>query len=164
MDKPYLYLYENNRPIIFTILANLILAFSIITLLNTPFFSLILGIGTSGFLLRKCGIELSFTVNKYRYITSYGPQLFGEWLPLPELNYVSVFKQKMSGKLYGQSGNAINQEFYLIEVKLVTKSNQTHVVLVSREVEEALNFAHQLSEKLGIRIWDATELEGKFIN
>lgn len=164
MENNYLYFYENQRPITFTILAYVILFYSLISLINTPLFSFFLALGATGFLSYKRGIEINFLSNEYRNVKAFGPQFLGSWSPLPPLNYISVFKQKLAGKIYGRSGNAISQEMDIIEVKLVTNQNKTISLFATKNEQEAFDVAKSLSEKLALRIWDATEREGKFIN
>lgn len=162
-EHTHIYFYKNHKPAMLKWLSYLVLFVSLLRIVDTPIFSILLGLASSGILIYKRGIEVNFNTKQYRYFTTFGPQVLGAWVPLPDLKYLSVFKTQLVGKIYGRSGTAVSQQVALTEVNLVAQNNKIITVYVANTTEEAFEQAQHIAQQLGLRIWDATTREGKFV-
>ncbi|MCB9187216.1 MAG: hypothetical protein H6601_10820 [Flavobacteriales bacterium] len=137
--------------------------FSIGGLVTTPVFGIVLAIGAGGLLMYQSGIEVNYNERTYRLITAFGPQGFGTWEPLPPINCVSVFKTQLVSSTYGRSNASVTTREEVIQVNLATEQNQRIRLFETDNIEEAFAFAKKVSEKLDLKVWDATTREGHWV-
>lgn len=159
----YKYLYKRDKPVFIKILGSLVAAFAIIRIANTPVFSVIMGLGSIGLFSYQTGIEINFKNKMHRLISSFGPVNLGDWQPLPRLKYVSIFRVNLVSTVTGRSGASITQKEGVIQVNLITEQNKKLRLLETEDLDEALQFAKELSPKLNLKIWDAMEKKGKWL-
>jgi hypothetical protein len=115
------------------------------------------------FLLYQTGIEINFQQKTYRYITSFGIYDFGNWVDLPELKLISVFKLNISSSFFSRSGRSTTKNDIVIQVNLVSHDNKRIKLLESKNVNEAFAYANELIPLLNLKVWDATDKEGKWV-
>ncbi len=129
-------------------------------LFNNIFILVISGIGV--FLLLQQGSEIDLTSKKYRKIYSVLGIHFGRWKPLPELEYVSVFKTKENKRVQslGASANMSNE---IYKLNLFYNRNRKIQAYKTAGLDDAFNVARQISEILNIDILDATERTSKWL-
>lgn len=87
----------------------------------------------------------------------------GKWRSLPELKCLSVFKTKLVSRTYGRSNASITTEESVVQVNLVSESNERIKLLEVENLDEAVVFAKDWSKKLDTRVWDAADREGKWL-
>ncbi len=158
----YQYLYKRDKPMSMKIMGIIVALFSFGCLAYNPIFGVVLVLAAGGLLSYQSGIEVNFDERKYRLITALGTQGFGEWQQLPELKCVSVFKTKLTSKTYGRSNASVTTTESVIQVNLATDQNKRIRLLETEDAEEAFAFAKEVSAKLNLRIWDASEKEGSW--
>ena len=165
LDKDnYRFIYKREKPTSIKVMGILAALFSLGGLAYTPVFSAAMALAAAGLFLYQSGIEINFSQRKYRLITAFGSQGFGNWEALPELKCVSVFKTKFSSKTYGRSNASITTTQHLVQVNLVTAENKRLLCFESESKEESFGFAKKLAARLDEKIWDATEQEGKWLD
>lgn len=162
-NEIYHYLYKRDKPFIVKLLAYILGLIALINLLNTPLYSVVMVVGSAGILTFYNGIELDFKNQTYRNINSVGTMGFGEWIPFPDFQYVSVFAVNLVSSVYGRSGASVTQKQGVFQVNLITKQNKRIRVLETENIEEAFQFAKEIAPKLNLKIWDATTKEANWL-
>lgn len=160
----YRYLYKRDKPIIVNILGTIVAAIALLKIFGEPLIGLLLGIGAGGIFVYESGIEIDFKNNKYRLINSFGLLSFGEWITLPPIDYVSIFRVNLVSAAYGRSGAKVTQKQNVIQVNLITPKNKRLRIYETKEPEQAFKFANEIANSLELKIYDATNKEGKWID
>ena len=115
---------------------------------------LIAGIGVFSY---QTGLEFNFQANAYRSLTSFGPQKFGNWEKLPEIEYISVFKTTITHSVTSMTGNPTYQSSKVVQVNLIYNGRQKLLIYQGKNLEKAFGIAKSISNELNIDIWDATK-------
>ena len=113
--------------------------FSIGGLASTPVFGIVMLLAAGGLISYQSGIEVDIVSKRYRYITSFGAVGFGEWLALPELKCVSVFKTKLISRTYGRSNASFTSKQEVVQVNLVSARNERFKLLEVENLDEAIS-------------------------
>ncbi|NRD19040.1 hypothetical protein HNV08_03190 [Winogradskyella eckloniae] len=114
------------------------------------------------YLLIQDGVELNFEARTYRRTKSFFGLAFGKWQPLPDIDYVSVFKTTETTTVWAASASA-NISNAVVKVNLFYHTNQKIEVYTTRHEEEAFSKAKQIASILDIDILDATTKQSKWI-
>ncbi|HHC79340.1 MAG TPA: hypothetical protein ENK46_05620 [Flavobacteriia bacterium] len=87
-----------------------------------------------------------FNLENHTYKNEYsvGSIRFGKWRPLPEIKYVSFFKQPLKN------------EDYIFEINLWYKKNKHFNVYRNDDYEPTLEMGFYIADKLNVRLLDAT--------
>jgi hypothetical protein len=109
------------------------LVFSIMTFANGLFFSIV----------RDCIFDLQKERYKIQY--SVGPIRVGKWKGLPEIEYISVFRQLLT------NGN------YVFETNLWYAQNRHFKIYENLERTPAFEMGKEVAEILKVNLLDATE-------
>ena len=163
MTDIYKFIYKRDKPFSMKILSLLFLVVALVRISHTPVFSIIVGIGSIGLLGYQSGIEVDFQNKKYRLITIFGPQSFGDWKPLPPLKYISVFKAKIITSMTTPRNITVSQKGDIIQVNLISDKNKVIRLFYTEDVNEAFEFANQTAPKLQLKIWNATVKPAKWL-
>lgn len=158
----YRFLYTRDKPKALKLAGIIMALFSIGGLAYTPVFGVIMALGAGGLLMWQSGIEVNLEDGKYRLINSFGPVGVGDWDNLPPLKCVSVFKTNLVSNTYSRTGMAVTNRESVIQVNLATESNQRIRLYDSDEIDDAFEFAIDLSKQLDLKIWDATTRDQKW--
>lgn len=147
-------------------LMKMIFGFSIFTLGTLiALFYAINGLILSGiglFLIHKEGIEVNLGTKSYRSLISFGGIHFGKWKPLPNLDYVSVFKTTENVRVRAVTAEAnLNNEVY--KINLFYNRNKHITAYKTEEVEDALKVGIEISKTLKIDVLDATTPNQKWL-
>lgn len=164
MIDNYVYIYKRDKPFLFKLIAFIIAAFALLRLMNTPIFSFVLGLASTLIFVYQTGIEIDFNNKKYRLTTTFGPQVFGEWLDLPEIQYISFFKTNIVSTATGYSNTSISHSQEVIQVNLIVGNNKILRMLEVNNQNEAYELAKFYALKLKVDIYDATVRPAKWIN
>lgn len=82
----------------------------------------------------------------------------GGWLPLPEIEYISVFSAKIRSTFRSRWGNETNIMLKEIQVNFIHGKNKVIKAYKAEEKDDAIAVAKQFSVALGgKRILDATQ-------
>ncbi len=108
------------------------------------------------------GIELKLDDKKYRKIYSVLDINLGVWKPLPEIEYVSVFKTIKKSRARVIAAEA-NLGFQVYKVNLFYKKNKHLETFVAEDIDDAFKVAKQIALALDIDVLDATEVEKKWL-
>ncbi len=158
----YQFLYTRDKPKALKLAGIIMALFSIAGLVYTPVFGVLMVLGAGGLLTWQSGIEVSMKDRKYRLINSFGPLVVGDWGDLPPLKCVSVFKTNLVSNTYSRTGMAVTNREAVIQVNLATESNQRIRLYDANKVDDAFEFATDLSRELKLKIWDATTRDQKW--
>ncbi len=102
------------------------------------------------------GLEIDFENNRYREGRIAGKVCTGKWQPLPNVKYISVFKANVVSRVSGRSGAGVSSNERVIKVNLIHGKNGRLTVYQTPEKEDAFEKACLISEKLNLKILDAT--------
>lgn len=164
MIENYTYIYKRDKPFLFKLIAFIVAAFALFRIMNTPIFSFILGLASTLIFVYQTGIEIDFNNKKYRLITTFGPQVFGEWLDLPEIEYISFFKTNLVSSATGISNTSISYSQEVFQVNLIVGNNKILRMFELNNKNESYDFAKFYALKLKVDIYDATVRPAKWIN
>ncbi|MUU78495.1 hypothetical protein [Winogradskyella endarachnes] len=117
---------------------------------------------TGIYLLIQDGVELNFKQNTYRRTKSFFGLSFGKWQPLPDIDYVSVFKTTETTTVWAASASA-NVSSAIVKVNLFYNTNQKIEIYDTKDVDEAFTKAKQIASVLQIDVLDATSRETKWL-
>jgi len=159
----YSYLYRRDKPFAIKFIGLMLAIFALIRIAWTPLFSIILGIGAFGLIAYESGIQLNLQNNTFRFINTIGSMTFGKWQPLPNLKYISVFKVNLVSRIEGRSGASVSDKQIVIQVNLITDKNIRLRLFETNDKEKAMVFAKELAPQLHLRVWDATQNDGHWV-
>ncbi|NRB84488.1 MAG: hypothetical protein HRU49_12045 [Winogradskyella sp.] len=154
------FIFKKKLPIWKLILGVLALIVGIVSIFTTLKGFVIIGMGV--FFLLVEGSEFNFTNRSYRTIKSFLGLNFGKWGPLPNIEYVSVFKTTETTTIRERSAEA-NVKNNIIKLNLFYDTNQKIEVYVTYDIEDDFKKAHELASLLNVDILDATERESKWL-
>ncbi|MBT8244604.1 MAG: hypothetical protein HKP48_05120 [Winogradskyella sp.] len=138
----------------------LLLAVGIYSLFSNFRGFIIIGLGV--FMLLIEGSEFDFTDRKYRKTKSILGFTIGKWQPLPEIEYVSVFKTTETTTLRQTSAEA-NVKTEVIKLNLFYENNKRIETYRTYDIEDAFKKAKDIATLLNVDILDATEKESKWL-
>lgn len=136
---------------------------ALLKIADTPIFSMIMVMASTGIFAYQTGIEFNFAKKIYREINAFGPQSFGEWKDLPPIEYISVFKVNLVSAVYGRSGASVSTKRGVYQVNLITNQNRRLRILETENIEEAFQFAKEYATYLDLKIWDASTKDAKWL-
>ena len=156
METNYLFIYRRDKPFFINVISGFLILFAIIRLLNSPISSAVMIVVSIGLFTYQTGIEINMTDKKYRNVSVFGPQIFGNWTDLPQLEYITLFKTKLVFAATGTSGASVSQKSSVFQVGLVTIQKKKIKIFEGKDFIEAVTKAKEFREKLKLDIWDAT--------
>ena len=118
--------------------------------------------GLSFFFIHTTGIEIDLENKKYRSIIAFFSLIFGKWKPLPDIEYVSVFRTSETTTIRAMSAEA-NIKNEVIKVNLFYNTNQKIEAYNTQNIDNAFEKAKQIATILNVDILDATERESKWL-
>ncbi len=152
--------FKRKLPVWKLILGCTALAIGIISLLSSFKGFILMGMGV--FFLLVEGSEFDFKNNRYREIKSILGISFGKWKPIPNIEYVSVFRTSETTTLRQLSAEA-NVTNQIIKLNLFYNINQKIEAYNTYDVDDAFRKAKEIASILNIDILDATERESKWL-
>jgi hypothetical protein len=154
--------YQKDVPVMKSILGYAILLFALITLLtvNLIFGAIFMALGLH--IISTEGSQINLTDKTYRTFRAAFGFRFGKWQPVPEFEYVSVFKTKES-----QTSTAIaasvTRTYDIILLNLFYNTNKHITFYKTNDKEDAFKVAEHFRLAFGIDILDATEREKRWL-
>ncbi len=156
------FLYLEKMSLKTKIIGNLlwILGFSLLFFLNIKFgpifillwIALIIGGIT---ILSNDGIELDFKNNQYRNLTFILGLSFGLWKSFPKIDYISVFRSKITKSVGGvgfeSSAEATITEKVII-INLFLENGKPITLYITKSIDIALAITERIKEEFGIEI------------
>ncbi len=155
---------KEKKPFTYQISAFTLLAFGILFIVSgfSYFLGILLCLISIIFMIKST--EIDFNKKTYRNIKIIGNFIFGEWLKLPEIKYILLFRANMTQKLGSERyvKTEISEKYILI--KLMYENNRRLTVYKTQNFEDALNKAKIISENLKLKIYDATSKNKNRLN
>lgn len=152
--------FKRKLPIWKIILGSIAIGVGIVSIFSS--FKGFISIGVGIFLLLIEGSEFDFKNQKYREVKSILGFNFGTWKPIPEIEYVSVFKTNETTTLRQLSAEA-NVTNEIIKLNLFYNTNQKIEAFNTYNIDEAFEKAKEIASILNVDILDATERETKWL-
>lgn len=119
-------------------------------------------IGVSLVLLMREGAEIDITNKTFREFKSLFGFKFGKWKPIPDFEYVSVFRTNETQAIQGRSAStSVKSEVILLN--LFYNRNRHITFYKTDNKKDAFDVAEHFKLALGIDILDATESEKKWL-
>jgi hypothetical protein len=154
------FIFKRKLPLWKSILGSLLLAVGIYSFFSTYRAFIIIGFGI--FMLLIEGSEFDFTDRKYRKTKSILGFTIGKWQPLPEIEYLSVFRTTETTTLRQTSAEA-NVKTEVIKLNLFYENNKRIEAYRTYDIEDAFKKAKDIGNLLDVDILDATEKESKWL-
>ena len=114
------------------------------------------------YLLIQDGVELDYECKRYRRVKSLFGITLGKWQPLPDIEYISVFKTTETTTVWASSASA-NVSSSVVKVNLFYDTNQKIEIYDSKNLDDAFLKAKQIASVLNIAVLDATSRETKWL-
>lgn len=154
------FIFKRKLPIWKMTLGTLALVTGVISLFSSFKGFILIGMGV--YLLLIEGSEFDFKNNKYREVKSILGISFGKWKPIPDIEYVSVFRTNEATTLRSRTAEA-NVSNEIIKLNLFYNTNQKIEAYNTYRIDDAFKKAHELASLLNVNILDATERESKWL-
>jgi hypothetical protein len=155
-----IFTFKRKLPLWKLILGCLAIVVGIISLFSSYQGFISIGIGV--FLLLVEGSEFDFKNQKYREIKSILGISFGKWKPIPDIEYLSVFRTNETTTLRQLSAEA-NVTNEIIKLNLFYDRNKKIEAYNTYDIDDAFKKANEIASVLKIDILDATERESKWL-
>lgn len=162
-DSDYHFSQGSYFPPQFKIVAIFLLIAGLVLCVELNFIGLILLVLSTIALIAKKQLTISFSLSKQKNGMTFFGRQFGQWEPLPSFESISIFSAKKSQDMAVDSQFA-TVTFTEIEVNLVYNKNRRLTVFTTKDFNKALNIAQLFADKLALRIYDATQREGKWLD
>lgn len=144
-------------PVIILFLSIGFVAWALSSLLESATGALLLLLYPVFYFLIKQRLQIDFDAKMCRLGIDYFGYTKGTWVPLPHIEYVSVFNQKYSHTRFEDGGDLSWEENYSkLEVKLVINKKETITAWIGDDRVEALRAALYLAKHLNVKVLDAT--------
>ncbi|WP_296311931.1 hypothetical protein [Winogradskyella sp. UBA3174] len=153
-------LFKRKLPIWKLILGSIALTVGIISLFSSFKGFILIGMGI--FLLLVEGSEFDFKNKKYREIKSILSISVGTWKPIPETDYISVFRTNETITLRSRTAEA-NVSNEIIKLNLFYNTNQKIEAYETYDENDAFMKAKEIATVLNVDILDATERKSKWL-
>lgn len=114
------------------------------------------------YLLIQDGVELNYENKTYRQVKSLFGITLGKWQPIPDIEYISVFKTTETTTVWAASASA-NVSSSVVKVNLFYNTNQKIEVYDSKNLDDAFSKAKQIATVLNVDILDATTRDTKWL-
>lgn len=108
------------------------------------------------------GIQLDFSRKTYREYAAILGFKFGKWIELPDLDYVSVFKQQLI-KQGGMQSLSYQDKHEVIIVKLVVSENEYYDIASFKNKEDGMELGKRCAQKFNTKLLDFTHPESKWV-
>ncbi|WP_218925793.1 hypothetical protein [Flavobacterium sediminis] len=108
------------------------------------------------------GSDINLTSKEFRTFYSLFSVKIGKWKPIPEFEYISVFKTK-EGQTIRVVTAETTQKYDIILVNLFYDRNKHITFFKTTDKSKAFDVAEHFKLALGIDILDATEAEKKWV-
>ncbi len=108
------------------------------------------------------GSDINLTSKEFRTFHSLFGLKIGKWQPIPDFEYVSVFKTKESQTVRAVTAET-TQKYDIILVNLFYNRNKHITFFKTTNKKEAFDVAEHFKLALDIDILDATEVEKKWV-
>jgi hypothetical protein len=154
------FIFKRKLPVWKLILGCIALVVGIISLLSS--YQGFISIGVGVFLLLVEGSEFDFKNQKYREIKSVLGISFGKWKPIPDIEYLSVFRTNETTTLRQRTAEA-NVTNEIIKLNLFYERNKKIEAYNTYDINDAFKKAKEIASILKIDILDATERESKWL-
>lgn len=154
------FIFKRKLPVWKLILGCIALVVGIISLLSS--YQGFISIGVGVFLLLVEGSEFDFKNQKYREIKSVLGISFGKWKPIPDIEYLSVFRTNETTTLRQRTAEA-NVTNEIIKLNLFYERNKKIEAYNTYDINDAFKKAKEMASILKIDILDATERESKWL-
>ncbi len=155
---------KTKKSIFYQIAFTLVLLYAIFWMQVFFFGRIALGMGALLLIGYTDGFDIDFKGKKYRKTKYLGPMAFGKWIDLPEVKYISVFRVIITSGVRGLSNTRVSSQEKVIVINLIYDKNKRLRVYKTEDKNDAFEKAGLISKGLGLRIYDATEREGKWLD
>jgi len=114
------------------------------------------------YLISSEGTQINLDSNTYRNIWSIFAIHFGKWKPIPEFEYISVFKGKQKQRANALGASTTFTDIVFL-INLFYDRNKHITFYRTFDKNDAFKIAQHFKLALGIDILDATEREQKWL-
>lgn len=158
----YIITYLRDVLVMKKVLAIALILFGFLCLLQNLFVAfLCFGIGIN--LISTDGSQIDLENKTYRNIKAIFGFKFGTWKPIPQFEYVSIFKTKESTEITARGATIRTIKNDVILLNLFYQGNKHITFYKTEDKEDALKVANHFKLALDVAILDATTTEKKWL-
>lgn len=151
------FLYKREKPMQLNIIGYILLGFSLLSFQESIIISIVIILVATAILLYNIGIEIDFEDKKYRLFTTFNLVKFGEWLPLPDIKYISVFRTNIVRTDTSRAGKTLTTSNEVFQINFITINNQRILIFEDLNDKKSFQVAENIARNLRLKIWNATE-------
>lgn len=152
--------FKRKLPIWQKLLGSIAIIVGIVSLFSD--FKGFIALGTGFYLLLTEGSDFDFEQKIYRKTKSILGASIGKWQPLPDIQYLSVFKTKENSTFRSRTAET-NVSKDIIRLNLFYNSNQKIEAYNTTAEDDAFTNAKAIASLLNIKILDATTRAPKWL-
>jgi hypothetical protein len=108
------------------------------------------------------GIQLDFSRKRYREYAAILGLKYGKWIKLPDIDYISVFRQQLI-KQGGMQSLSYQDKQEVIIVKLVVSENEHYDVASFKKQEDGMALGKLCAQKFNTKLLDYTNPDPKWV-
>ncbi len=153
--------YNRPRPTLQLIYGVGLLVLSSFALISGNFLGILFGVAGFYF-FRNEGLEMNLENSQYRTTTSLFNLTFGTWNPLPEIEYVSVFKTTQTSRVWVSTAST-QVTISCVKVNLFYNTNRKIEAYETDNTDQAFAIATQIASALHLKILDATSKDPNWL-
>lgn len=158
------FIFKGTKSLKIRIISSFVFLFGLLMMQIFLFGGIITTFGSIVLFATVIGIQIDFENKRYRLAIFFGNIPFGKWKELPELKYISVFKATYVATVRGLTNTGLTSIEKKIVLNLIHGRNRRLKVYITDEVDDAFEKAQYIAKKLNLKIYDATEKEGKWLS
>lgn len=162
-ETDYHYIISSYFPPQFKFVGILLGIAGVVLILDINIIGLILLMISLLFLFAKNKFTFSFSLMRYKEGMSIFGNHFGKWKSFPNFEYISMFTASKRQELSVQSQMS-STKITEIDVNLIYNANRRLTVFSNNDYQEAYSVAKLFSDKLSLKIYDATNREGVWLD
>ncbi len=108
------------------------------------------------------GIEINLVTQRYRQYTSVFFVYIGKWKPIPSIDYITIYKERVHQQVY-VSSIATDTTSDSIKVAMVYGQNQQIALGKFELKQEAITLGTRFAEELNTKLLDYTSVKPHWI-
>lgn len=108
------------------------------------------------------GFQIDFKRKRYREYAAIGKFFIGKWVALPELEYVTVFREN-TVETGGNIAVRVHDKHMVFRVRLIGKKEERFEAGGFDKKERAIEAGKQCANKLSIKFLDYTDKDPKWV-
>ena len=164
MEEPYIiFRYQKTHPIKALHFMLVVMGIGFFISSQSPFCFISTALGLT-LMTSDNALILDLEHLRYKRNRIWGKMSLGKWTDLPQGSYLSVFATTLVCTSHSITYRRIDYKERVVKVNLIYDKNHRLMVFQSYNADEAMAVAMKISQRLHLRIFDATGRVGEWLD